>query len=439
VESESALRQAIGMLQGLRADFPKHDGYPRIKAAVEAELAWVSERLSRVAGKHKTEEFYRENLQLQEKLLAAAPNDPHRRHAVAYAQLELGRSLQSGQSQKAERLFRDAIAWNVKLTSDFPHTTQYRTNLAEAYHHLFLLLRTNRRFEEAEGVYRESLPHIHKVVVDAPNVPYPRRLLIEHYWDYALMQEDAGRSQDAEKALQQAIKGAESMCIRFPTYAWAPARLACIYNHVGNKHQSDGRIAEAEAAYRKALEVSEKSARALQHTELRCRLADSCLNLGLLLRMGGRHAEADRVFRKPFEQELISADACNNVAWGLATDTARPLRPPELAVAFARKAVELAPADGAVWTTLGVAQFRAKNWQESINALQKSQELRKGGDSVGWFFLAMAHWQLGNKDEARRSYDRAVEWMDRHKPNDEELRRFRSEAAERMGIEKKRD
>src|SRR5262249_31870935 len=163
------------------------------------------------------------------------------------------------------------------------------------------------------------------------------------------------------------------------------------------------------------------------------------LHLGLLLMMGGRHAEANRVFRKLFEPELVSADACNQVAWGLATDTARPLRPPELAVAFARKAVELAPADGAVWTTLGVAQFRAENWQESINALQKSQEFRKGGDSVAWFFLAMAQWRLGNKDEARRWFDQAVGWMDKNQPENEELWRFRAEAAELLGLKEKKE
>src|SRR5262249_14003486 len=155
-------------------------------------------------------------------------------------------------------------------------------------------------------------------------------LLIEHYWDYALMQEDAGQRQDAEKALQQAITGAEAMCTQYPTYAWAPSRLACVYNHVGNKHQIDGRFAEAEAAYRKALDVSEKPARALPQTELRCQFAGSCLHLGLLLTMTGRHAEASRVFRKPFEPELVSADACNQVAWWLATDTDRQLRPPEI-------------------------------------------------------------------------------------------------------------
>src|SRR5262249_37570074 len=233
---------------------------------------------------------------------------------------------------------------------------------------------------------RESLPHLDKVIAAAPHVPYPRRLLLEHYWDYALMQESAGRPQDADKALRQAITGAEAMWAEFPTYAWAPARLASVYNHIGQKHQTDGSFPEAEAAYRKALDVSEKAVRALPHTELRCRLADSYLYLGLLLMMQERHPEAQRVFQKLFEPEVIRADVYNVVAWRLATDTDLPLRPPEIAVEFARKAVELAAEDANVWTTLGVVQFRAGNWQEAITALQKSQDLRKGGAGLNWFF-----------------------------------------------------
>jgi hypothetical protein len=60
--------------------------------------------------------------------------------------------------------------------------------------------------------------------------------------------------------------------------------------------------------------------------------------------------------------------------------------------------------------------------------------LRKGGDSSDWFFLAMAYWQLGRRDEARLWYDRAVQWMDKHVPNHRELRRFRAEAAALLGL-----
>ncbi len=439
-EAELALRRAIGLMQGLTADFPKHDDYPRILATMNVDLAWASERVLQVTETPKTEASHHENLQRQEDLLAAAPNDPQRRHAVAEAQLKLGRSLQSDRPQEAERLFHDAIAGNLKLTGEFPHTTEYRADLADAYHHLFLLLRVSRRFEEAEAVYCQSLPHLEKVIAEAPTLPDARRLLIEHYWDYALMQEDTGRPQDAEKALRQAITAVEAMRAEFPAYAWAPARLACIYNHIGQGHQTNGRLPEAEAAYRKAVTVAEKSVRAgLPHKELRCRLADSCLNLGLLLMRSERHKEGTDILRKPLEAELSSADACNYVAWQLATDTTLKPRPPEMAVEYARKAVELAPEDGNFWSTLGVAQLRTGNWQESINALQQSLELRKGGNSVDWFFLAMAHRHLGDKDEALKWYGQGVQWMEKHQPRNEELRRFRVEAAELLGIEKKKD
>jgi tetratricopeptide (TPR) repeat protein len=61
---------------------------------------------------------------------------------------------------------------------------------------------------------------------------------------------------------------------------------------------------------------------------------------------------------------------------------------------------------------------------------QTKESLRAGEDiSPNIFFLATAYWQLGDKEEARRWYDKAAEWMDENKPNDKDLARFRAEAA----------
>lgn len=57
----------------------------------------------------------------------------------------------------------------------------------------------------------------------------------------------------------------------------------------------------------------------------------------------------------------------------------------------------------------------------------KSEQKRPG------FFLAMAHWQLGEKDKAREWFAKSVQWMEKG-AKDEELRRFRVEAAELLGI-----
>src|SRR5262249_42285362 len=132
------------------------------------------------------------------------------------------------------------------------------------------------------------------------------------------------------------------------------------------------------------------------------------------------------------------AGLLNEVAWALATHAEPARRDPGRAVSLAREAVERGPREGTYHNTPGAAQYRAGNWKGAIAALEKSMELSKGGDSFDWFFLAMAHWKLGDKDKARDWHDRAVRWMDRNQPKNEELLRFRAEAAELLGLKVKK-
>jgi Flp pilus assembly protein TadD len=127
----------------------------------------------------------------------------------------------------------------------------------------------------------------------------------------------------------------------------------------------------------------------------------------------------------------------NNVAWLLATCPEERLRDPKRAVELARKAVELAAKEGNYWNTLGAAEYRAGNWKGALEAVEKSMALRQGGDAFDWFFLAMAHRQLGDKDQARKWHDQAVQWMEKNKPDDEELRRFRAESETVLELKQK--
>jgi hypothetical protein len=76
--------------------------------------------------------------------------------------------------------------------------------------------------------------------------------------------------------------------------------------------------------------------------------------------------------------------------------------------------------------------------KEAIQELEKSMDLPKGDDSFDWFFLAMAHWQLGEKEQARKWFDRGVQWMEKNDPQNEELRRFRGEAEQLLGVNKEK-
>jgi serine/threonine protein kinase len=131
----------------------------------------------------------------------------------------------------------------------------------------------------------------------------------------------------------------------------------------------------------------------------------------------------------------------NNQAWALVKYRKPP--DPTRVVQIAQKVVELVPgphqafaAPGGHWNTLGVAHYRAGHWKESIEALNHSMTLSKGAaESADTFFLAMAHWRLGEREKARQLYDRAVQWMNKNAPSDDELRHFREEAAELLGAQ----
>ncbi len=59
--------------------------------------------------------------------------------------------------------------------------------------------------------------------------------------------------------------------------------------------------------------------------------------------------------------------------------------------------------------------------------------LSSGGSAYDFLFVAMAKHHLGQED-AREWYDKAVAWMDKNKPDDEELARLRAEAKKVLGI-----
>jgi WD40 repeat protein len=126
----------------------------------------------------------------------------------------------------------------------------------------------------------------------------------------------------------------------------------------------------------------------------------------------------------------------NQLALAWATHQDPKLRDPIRAVTSAKKAVELAPRIGVYWATLGLAHYRAGNWKDAVQALERSMELRWGGDGTVWFYLAMAHWQLGEKEQARKWYDEAVRWMEQPdlRRQADDIPRLRAEAAELLLI-----
>ena len=113
------------------------------------------------------------------------------------------------------------------------------------------------------------------------------------------------------------------------------------------------------------------------------------------------------------------------------------LRDTARALGLATEAVKVEPEGGRNWSVLGQAHYRGGEFRRAVEALEKASELDCERKARNWFFLAMAHGKLGDKEEAHLYYDRAVRWMADNQPPYAIFpqSQFRAEAAEVLGIE----
>jgi tetratricopeptide (TPR) repeat protein/serine/threonine protein kinase len=336
----------------------------------------------------------------------------------AAAHYTLGRAL------LAQRRPDDAIA-ACKAAIDID------PKLAAAHIYLGRALQTQRKLDDAIACFRKAME------LD------PDAIFLHHELGNALRQQ--GRLDDAIASYQKAIeinptnapvhialgdaliqqKKLDEGIAMYKKAIELNPKVVKAHHELGNALRQQGRLDDAIASYRQAIALTPDYTPAL-------------INLGRVLRQQGKLDEAIAAYQKALAIVPKYAAGHNEFAWLLATCPDAKFRDPSLALGLAKKAVELAPKNPGYLNTLGLAQYRAGDWQAAIATLDKAMGLREGGDSFDWFFLAMAHWRLGEKDRARAWYDRAVEWMDRHQPTNEELRRFRAESAELLGLSEKK-
>jgi eukaryotic-like serine/threonine-protein kinase len=216
-------------------------------------------------------------------------------------------------------------------------------------------------------------------------------------------------------------------------------------NALGDRLWKVGEPGETTNAYQKAQARAEKLATAFPDiAEYRLELAYS-LFAGAVSVSTDRAPTPEQAHRRvrevyqtlPPDQQHTLALRYASLSEQLAAGPDSTLRDPRRAVEFAKEAVELCPNEASVWYTLGVARYRAGDWKGAALAMNKSLEVRNTGEFRTWFFLSMACWKLGSKDEARKWYTAALVWTEKRAPEHEELLRLRGEAAALLGLSEK--
>jgi serine/threonine protein kinase/tetratricopeptide (TPR) repeat protein len=480
-QAAEACTRAIPLYEQLRAEFPHESDYLDEHAACYYTLGralWVNQKLP------DSEKAYRRAVSLGEELLAEPTVVPRYRVNQAKNYNALGLVLADlARHADAEEAYHQSLTLAQALVREFPEVRDYQRALAEFYNNLGSLFRTLKRVPEGDRAYHQALLIWEKLAASPDATAEDRRLVASIHYNRGPFLRALGRYDEAETAYHRAIQLYAQLGTDFPAVHHYQRFRANACGNLGYLFSQTGRLAEAEKAYREALVLHQDLADRFPNLpQTKLDLAQSYTNLAGILEDLDRPADAERPSRDALvlREELVAKypqvpqhqmellTAYTNLAGILVTLEQMPeagekvhkavercadnpeakLRLARLlafhralhrpyateTVELAKAAVERLPQKADGWTTLGVAHYRSADYPAAIAAIEKALPLRSGGDSFEFFFLAMTHWQQGDKDKARQWYDRAVAWMERHRPGDEQFRRYRAEAAALLGL-----
>jgi tetratricopeptide (TPR) repeat protein len=420
-QAETAYRHALAISTQLVEEFPNQVDNRQILARCYSSLGGWLGNLMGFRPCQELEQAYAEAVRLQKQLVQEFPANLQYQHDLGWTYFRLGYSRLGlfwnhggGSAAQAEEDIREAVAIRERLVAENSSDYRYRQELGMSLGNLGNILTLRGSLTEAEQVLRRNLELREKPVQDFPTEPEARHYLADAYQDLAVLHNRTHQLQEVEKAYRQELSIRRKLAAEFPSDRVYEGRLTNCNRNLQKTLVREGRLDQAEAECRDSPEAY--------------------LHLGSVLADQKKWPAALAEIRKALDLKPDSAHAPNAYAWLLAICPESEFWNPAQAVGSAKKATELAPKEGPYWNTLGIAYYRAGDWQAAIRALEKSMTLQHGDNVGAWLVLGMAHWQLGHKDEAHRWYHQALSWMDKNKPRDETLNCLRAEAAKVLGI-----
>jgi tetratricopeptide (TPR) repeat protein len=294
--------------------------------------------------------------------------------------------------------------------------------------------------EESVPALRRSCELLQQLIQTNSSVPNYRGMLAISLGNLGMSYAARGQLVEAEKACRDALETANGLVAEFPAVAgWRDLLTSLTCGHCAFVMVHAGRLAEAEAVIRLAVNGQEALSRDCPTVQRFSRVACSTrFWLGDLLWEMGRRKEAAEEYRRgcALGEKLNPEDSQigNALAWFLLTGADPQCRDAHRALEISRRNVERAPEIVSYQVTLGAAYYGTGDHRASIQALDKALQLPWCNGSVTLFFLAMAHWRLGEKVQARRYFDEAVNRLENHELRTLEARRLRAEAEKLLGV-----
>lgn len=430
--AEADYRRAVALLEQLTQEDQSARDY---QAALSASLNNLGSLLKEAGRLSESEAVLRRSLLIHEGLVNRTAARREDRRQLAIRLNNLGAVLVArGKRDGAALAWQRALALRQGLLSGAPDDPATRRDVAVSYANLGGLELVARRPEAAEGHFRKAVASLEKLTRAHGEVD-DRVLLGRCYQDLGLAVAARGSCFEAEALSRKALDLQQALVAEFPDEPQLREDLARSYCSLGNALTATDRPTDGEEAFQEARALREALvAAAPEMPQYRDGLARVHLELAQLLRVRGRHGEAIDAYRHAWEHRPDDPVTNNDLAWGLALFPGRSRAEVTDSVRFARRAVASHPKVGAFWNTLGLARYRAGDWEGSAEATLRSMELRAGGDGFDWFLLALTYQRMGDEDGARQWFDLADRWMREQAAEDADLKALRSEAERALSM-----
>jgi serine/threonine protein kinase len=422
-----------------------------VALAASAVWAWHKSEETRVAWAAEAQKRQEadDNAQAARELVAQV--DAQRQKAEQHLR-RASRLTEAG--APSEKYWREAVEHWEQVVADYPGEADYRRQLFRCWNGLAKTLAAMHRYKDAAEAVRREIVVLLRAGADFPQAPVIRALcsnLYEQDYLLGLYSQRAGLLPEAEAAYLRNLEGEQKELEQSgdARHLRADDRvyLASTLNALGMVRTQAGKLREAEADYRKALALLEPAQKAPGIEPILPAPARAHHGLGDVFTAAGQAQKAEQAYHRALEcyQQATaagppySADSWQQLAWFLATCPDTRFRDPRRAVEAARKAVELA-LDGKAGDlaqcekTLGLAYYRAGEWQAAVRPLEKCRSHAGQCDYPAAFLYVMAAWRLGKTADARRWYDLRIREMEQGLVQDVEVLPFRDEAAALLGI-----
>ena len=328
-----------------------------------------------------------------------------------------------------------AIAQRERLTERFPAVQNYWKDLARSHGAMAIWSRHTGGAQKHLDRQREITE---RLSAENPSDPDLKSDLGTIYRAYSEVHGSTQHFSDAEPYSRRALAIHDELHAKYPTLprylqhlAWDLVNLGFVLNNA-KKYDEAARVSGRSALIFEGLVRDYPDNPSLLRNQA---AALTMKVIGLILSSNRMEAEQGITQLKGLGNAEAVSTRLAEICWHLVQRDAPRVTEPAYAVELAGRAVALQPESVPAWHAMGMARYRAGQWEEAIAALMKANELEHDkGFAFNGFFLAMAYHHKGDAKEARSWYARSVSWLADHKVEDQNAVRYRNEAASQLGL-----